>query len=137
MESKEIIAIADRISDKLIVIVKKQLEGTIVENDWKVKYDELEKENSALRKWKIEAVELLTKIHSYAHKHLEVKLGECSVDLVISMAKERDELKERGQKLADALEWLYTYGPGDATTIAFINKALDAWKGKEVENEGK
>lgn len=74
------------------------------EISWKVKYDELGKENNMLRRWKMEATELLTKINSYAHKHLEIKLGQCAVDLVISMAKERDELKERCEKMEAALK---------------------------------
>ncbi len=92
---------------------------------WKVKYDELKKEADQLRRWKMKAVELLTKINSYAHKHLEIKLGQCAVDLVISMAKERDELKERCEKMEAALEWIKTYGP-DQSAIgqAFIAKAL-------------
>jgi DNA-binding transcriptional regulator YiaG len=73
------------------------------EISWKVKYDELEKGNNMLRRWKMEAVELLTKINSYAHKHLEIKLGQCAVDLVLSMAKQRDELKERCEKMEAAL----------------------------------
>lgn len=46
-----------------------------------------------LRRWKMEAAELLTKINSYAHKHLEMKLGECAVDFVIDRCKELDRIK--------------------------------------------
>jgi hypothetical protein len=99
---------------------------------------ELEAEIKDLRRWKMEAAEVLTKIHSYAHKHLEIKLGQSIVDFVINQAKERDELKEKGQKMADAMEWIQTYGPGDQTTVNFITKALNAWNGnpkKEGEDE--
>lgn len=100
------------------------------------------KESTQLRQWKIEAVDLLTKINSYAHKHLEIKLGQSTVDFVIAMAKERDELKERAEKMAIEMEsilngampandqeaWSWI---GTAKTIAA--HAIAAWKGKEVE----
>jgi hypothetical protein len=54
-----------------------------------------------LRRWKMEAAELLAKIHSYAHKHLEIKLGESIVDFVIERAKERDEFKRQNDKLKE------------------------------------
>lgn len=63
------------------------------------KLHKVEQENAQLRRWKMEAAELLTKIHSYAHKHLEIKLGESTVDFVIAMAKERDDLKRQNDKL--------------------------------------
>lgn len=63
------------------------------------KLHQVEQENADLRRWKIEAAELLTKIHAYAHKHLEIKLGESIVDFVIARAKERDELKHQNDKL--------------------------------------
>lgn len=63
------------------------------------KLHQAEQENTELRRWKIEAAELLTKIHSYAHKHLEIKLGESIVDFVIARAKERDEFKSENDKL--------------------------------------
>lgn len=65
------------------------------------KLHQVEKENEQLRGWKMEAAELLTKIHSYAHKHLEIKLGQCTVEFVIGRAKERDELKEENAKLKE------------------------------------
>lgn len=36
---------------------------------------------------------------------------------------------ERAQKLAEALEWIKTYGPVDDLTIKFIDKALNEWNG--------
>lgn len=70
------------------------------------KLQEVQQENEQLRGWKMEAAELLTKIHSYAHKHLEIKLGESIVDFVIAMAKERDELKQENADLKKKLsEW--------------------------------
>jgi hypothetical protein len=68
--------------------------------------NELVQENERLKRWKMEAAELLTKINSYAHKHLEIKLGECAVEFVINRAKERDELKERCDKTEAALKEL-------------------------------
>lgn len=65
------------------------------------KLHQVEKENEQLRGWKMEAAELLTKIHSYAHKHLEIKLGQFTVEFVIGRAKERDELKEENAKLKE------------------------------------
>lgn len=71
-----------------------------------IKLHQAEQENTELRRWKIEAAELLTKIHSYAHKHLEIKLGESIVDFVIARAKERDEFKSENDKLkATATGW--------------------------------
>lgn len=84
--------------------VKGYQEGATAWAGWKVKYDELAIENENLRRWKMEAAELLTKIHSYAHKHLEIKLGTSTVEFVISMAKERDALKERAHTLATILQ---------------------------------
>lgn len=39
----------------------------------------------------------------------------------------------RAQVLVDALEWIKTYGPVNNLTVKFIDKALEQWKGKEVE----
>lgn len=41
---------------------------------------------------------------------------------------------ERAQKMADALEWIKTYGPVDDLTVKFIDKTLNEWNGtgKEV-----
>lgn len=69
--------------------------------DYAAKLHQVEQENEQLRGWKMEAAELLTKIHSYAHKHLEIKLGQCTVEFVIGRAKERDELKEENAKLKE------------------------------------
>lgn len=68
------------------------------------KLHQVEQENAELRRWKMEAAELLTKIHSYAHKHLEIKLGESIVDFVIARAKERDELKRQNDKMKEQAE---------------------------------
>jgi chromosome segregation ATPase len=91
---------------------------------WLVKYDAIESELHGVR---AENVRLQSEIK---------KANESNFNLQESNDKWKvkyEELKAKGQKLADALEWLYTYGPGDATTIAFINKVLEAWKeGKEV-----
>lgn len=57
-----------------------------------------------LRRWKMEAAELLTKINSYAHKHLEIKLGECAVEFVIARAKKLDELSQENERLKFLLE---------------------------------
>jgi hypothetical protein len=68
---------------------------------------QLQQENAELHRWKMEAAELLTKIHSYAHKHLEIKLGESTVEFVIERAKERDEFKLCNDRLKIALENVY------------------------------
>lgn len=102
---------------------------------WKVKYDELKKEADQLRRWKMEATELLTKINSYAHKHLEIKLGQCAVDLVIGMAKERDELKERSDKMEPALQQFVSYHETGLLPDRFTyEKGVEALK-KEVGDE--
>jgi hypothetical protein len=67
--------------------------------EYAIKLHEAQQENEQLRRWKTEAAELLTKINSYAHKHLEIKLGQCAVDFVIAQAKERDELKQENERL--------------------------------------
>lgn len=66
-----------------------------------------QQENAELKRWKMEAAELLTKIHSYAHKHLEIKLGESTVEFVIERAKERDKFKLGNDRLKIALENVY------------------------------
>lgn len=59
-----------------------------------------------LRRWKMEAAELLTKVNSYAHKHLEIKLGECAVDFVIDRCKELDRIKaEQPVREVEAVEF--------------------------------
>lgn len=63
------------------------------------KLHEVQQENEQLGRWKMEAAELLTKINSYAHKHLEIKLGQCAIEFVIAQAKERDELKQENEKM--------------------------------------
>jgi ribosomal 30S subunit maturation factor RimM len=70
---------------------------------WLLRYDESQKEVDQLRRWKMEAAELLAKVHSYAHKHLEVKLGQCNVEFTIAQAKERDSLKARCEKMEAAI----------------------------------
>lgn len=44
---------------------------------------------------------------------------------------------ERAQKMADALEWIKTYGPVDELTVKFIDNTLEQWRGtgKEVEQK--
>jgi translation elongation factor EF-Ts len=75
-----------------------------VVEEYATKLQELQQENAELRRWKMEAAELLTKIHSYAHKHLEIKLGESTVEFVIERAKERDEFKRQNDKLKEQAE---------------------------------
>jgi hypothetical protein len=82
--------------------IKEKMEVTA----YAIRLHEAQQENEQLRRWKMEAVELLTKINSYAHKHLEIKLGECAVEFVIAQAKERDELKQENEKMkAMAIGW--------------------------------
>lgn len=87
-----------------------------------------EQENAELRRWKMEAAELLTKIHSYAHKHLEIKLGESVIDFVIARAKERDEFKSENEKLKQqATGWrplLEDILKQDNHDIAYISEEL-------------
>jgi hypothetical protein len=78
--------------------------------EYATKLHEAQQENENLRRWKMEAVELLTKIHSYAHRHLEIKLGESTVEFTIARAKERDSLKERCDKMEAALNEIIKHG---------------------------
>lgn len=73
--------------------------------EWKVKYDELKAENEQLRRWKAEALMLLSLVDAYADKHPEIKLGQGKVEFTIARAKERDTLKERCEKMEAALKW--------------------------------
>ena len=115
--------------------------------DWKVKYDELQKEVEHLRRWKIEAAELLAKIYAYAHKNMEVGLGECIVSSVIDRCKKGDKMlatleiiakqmtcqeqqddpeaeeDENGSKLGD-IEYAYDHVINDA-------REAIAWKGEK------
>lgn len=95
--------IADK-RDPCCYAVTDYIAGATAWAGWKVRFDELAIENENLRRWKMEAAELLTKIHSYAHKHLEIKLGASTVEFVISMAKERDALKDKHDTLATVLQ---------------------------------
>jgi hypothetical protein len=86
--------------------------------------NELVQENEQLRRWKMEAAELLTKINSYAHKHLEIKLGQCAVEFTIARAKERDALKER----CDKMEQLLKYARDTTHIESFAKRINEALK---------
>lgn len=61
---------------------KDYLEGALHEAE------RAQEEIEQLKRWKMEAVELLTQIHSYVHKNMEVSLGQCNVKLVIDRCKQ-------------------------------------------------
>ena len=48
------------------------------------KLHQLQRENEELKRWKMEAVDLLTPINAYAHKHLEVNLGDSCTRVVLA-----------------------------------------------------
>lgn len=73
--------------------------GATAEAQCKLKYDELVAENERLKRWKAEALTLLTLVDAYADKHPEIKLGQGKVEFTIARAKERDELKQGNERL--------------------------------------
>jgi hypothetical protein len=74
---------------------------------WKLKHDELVQENERLKRWKAEALTLLSQVDAYADKHAEIKLGQGKVEFTIARAKERDEFKWENDRLKIALENVY------------------------------
>lgn len=63
--------------------------------------NELVAENEALRLWKMEAVEKLTPISAYCHKHLEVGLEDNHSLLVIA---ELDRLRQENERMKELIE---------------------------------
>lgn len=88
--------------------------------------DELEH----LRRWKMEAAELLTKINSYAHKHLEMKLGECAVEFVIDRCKELDRIKapEQPVREVEANMFKFTEWCHENAVAQYENKRFHSWR---------
>lgn len=67
--------------------------------EYATKLHEVQVENDELRKWKIEAVEFQIPVISFAHKYLEVNLGDNIAKLVVAHLNEaRDLLIEVFQK---------------------------------------
>jgi chromosome segregation ATPase len=64
------------------------------------KQQEAEQEIAQLKRWKIEAAELLAPINAYVHKHIEVSLGQCSVKLVLERCKQFEQARTLLEKLA-------------------------------------
>lgn len=60
------------------------LEGA---TEYAIKLHQAKQEIDQLKRWKMEAVELLTPIHAYVHKHIEAPLGCCNVKLVLDRCK--------------------------------------------------
>src|SRR6266536_1594246 len=53
-----------------------------------------EQEIVQLKRWKMEAAELLTPINAYVHKHIEASLGQCSVKLVLERCKQFEQAEK-------------------------------------------
>jgi cell division protein FtsB len=68
----------------------------------KEQVERLENENRRLTRWKQETILVVKPIFDFAHP--EMKLGESKVKFVLQLAKERDALKARVEKLEKALE---------------------------------
>ena len=64
------------------------------------KYYKLEQENEQLKRWKAEAAETLSGIIGYAHKNLEVGLGQSITEAVL---KHIESLKAQSDKMAEVL----------------------------------
>jgi hypothetical protein len=58
-----------------------------------------QQENAQLKRWKMEAAELLAPIHAYVHKHIEANLGQCSVKLVIERCKQFEQARTLLEKV--------------------------------------
>lgn len=66
--------------------------------EYATKLHEEQQKNAELKRWKQESVELLAKIHSYAHKNLVVGIGQCNVNAVIERCKQFDKARKLLQK---------------------------------------
>lgn len=58
--------------------------------EYALKWQEAQQDIESLRRWKMEAAEMLSQIHAYAHKNMEVELGQCNVRAVIERCKQFD-----------------------------------------------
>jgi hypothetical protein len=90
-------------------------------SEYATKLHQVEQENTKLRRWKIEAVELVAPIHSYVHKHIGNSLGQCSVKLVLERCKHFE------QSLA-LLETVLVLLPGTSKIHEQIQTFLDGTK---------
>jgi hypothetical protein len=81
--------------DKALHAERNKMQKLLTESEtaWASKLHEAEQEIAQLKRWKIEAAELLTPINAYVHKHIEKSLGQCSVKLVLDRCQQYSELK--------------------------------------------
>jgi|SRR6478609_1592747 len=77
--------------------------------EYATKLHQAELEIAQLKRWKAEASELLAQIHSYAHKNMEVKLGQCNVKAVIERCRQFEQAQRVFKKVID----LYDLTPED------------------------
>lgn len=72
--------------------------------EYAAKLHQAEQENAQLKRWKMEAAELLTPIHAYVHKNMEVSLGQCNVKLVLDRCKQYDAARALLEKIKNRYE---------------------------------
>lgn len=71
-----------------------------INSEYATKLHQVEQENAHLKRWKMEATELLTPIHAYVHKNMEVSLGQCNVKLVLDRCKQYETARTLLEKVA-------------------------------------
>jgi len=110
--------------------------------EYATKLHQAEQEIAHLKRWKMEAVELLTPIHAYVHKNMEVGPGQFGVKLVLDQCKKYDALQAKFERYEELLEWSLCYakecetkhGITGVNLIAAINESLSGEGEKEAEN---
>lgn len=72
----------------------------------------LAEENAQLKRWKMEAVELLTPINAYVHKHIEKSLGQSCVKLVLERCEQYEAARSLLEKVLEKYGHLYEWKSG-------------------------
>lgn len=93
--------------------------------EYATKLHQAEQEIAQLKRWKMEAVELIGPIHAYVHKNIEKSLGQCSVKLVLDRCKMYEQARTL---LTDVLVVNEMWGDLPGTFIEKVKTFLDGTK---------
>jgi len=90
---------------------------------------DLQAELEQLRRWKKEAISVMSPVLDYAQKHGDIKLGHSCTDFVLNRCKDYDQLKERAGKMEAALKNAVPALESAKVAIAFADWIKHSAKG--------